>query len=116
MRKVLTNKLEVFLHHNIRWILRVSITKLHEDHIKNEHMQCMFYDIPHVSNMIVARQLDFIGKTIHGPFDRTTQQLLTACCDHTRQVGHPFLYSKDFVGKNLSLLFVNVPEVTINDR
>ncbi len=75
----------------------------------------MFYDIPRVSNMIAARQLDFIGKTICGPFDRPAQQMLTACCDHVRRVGRPFLHNKDFIVKNLRLLFANVPEKTIDD-
>ena len=75
----------------------------------------MFHDIPRVSNMIATRQLDFIGKTIRGPFDRPAQQMLTACCDNIRRVGCPFLHNKDFIVKNLRLLFANVPEVTIDD-
>ena len=82
IRKALSNKLEVFLHRNIRRILRVLMTKVREDRIRNEHVRRMFYDIPRVSNMIAARQLDFIGKTIRGPFDRPAQQMLTACCDN----------------------------------
>jgi hypothetical protein len=65
--------------------------------------------------MIAARKLDFIRKTIRGPFDRPAQQMLTACCDHTRQVGRPFLHNKDFAVKNLRLLFANVPEIPIDD-
>jgi hypothetical protein len=38
-----------------------------------------------------------------------------ACCDNVRPVGCPFLHNKDYIIKNLRLLFVNVPEVTIND-
>ena len=79
MRKALSNKLEVFLHRNIRRILRVSMTKVREDCIRNEHVRRLFYNIPRVSNMIAAHQLDFIGKMIHGPFGRPAQQMLTAC-------------------------------------
>jgi hypothetical protein len=75
----------------------------------------MFYDIPHVSNMIAARQLNFTGKTVRGPFDRPAQQMLTACCDNTRRVGRPFLHNKDFIVRNLRLLFANIPEVTIDN-
>ena len=74
----------------------------------------MFYDIPRISNMIAAHQLDFIGKTIRGLFDRPAQQMLTVCCEHVRRVGHPFLHNKDFIVKNLRLLFANIPEVTID--
>jgi hypothetical protein len=79
MRKALSNKLKVFLHRNIRRILRVSMTKVREDCIRNEHVRRLFYNIPRVSNMIAAHQLDFIGKMIRGPFDRPAQQMLTAC-------------------------------------
>jgi hypothetical protein len=84
MRKALSNKLEVFLHRNIRQILRVSMTKVREERIRNEHVRQMFYNIPRVSNMIAACQLHFIGKTIRGPFDRPAQQMLTACCNHVQ--------------------------------
>ncbi len=94
MQKALSNKLEVFLHCNIRRILRVSMTKVREDRIQNEHVRQMSYDIPRVSNMIAARQLDFIGKTIRGPSDRSAQQMLTACCNHVRQVRRPFLHKR----------------------
>jgi hypothetical protein len=75
----------------------------------------MFYDIPHVGNMIAARQLDFLGKTVRGPHDCPAQQMLTACCDNVQQVGRPFFYNKDYIVKNLRLLFANVPKVTINN-
>jgi hypothetical protein len=112
MRKALLNKLIVFLHRNIQRILQVSMMKVREYRIRNKHVRQMFYDIPRVSNMIAAHQLVFIGKTIHGPFNRPAQQMLTACCDNIQQVGHPFLHNKDFIVRNLCLLFANVPEVT----
>ncbi len=40
------------------------MTKVHEEQIQNEHIRQMFYDIPCVSNMIAAYQLDLIGRTI----------------------------------------------------
>ena len=75
----------------------------------------MFYDIPRVSNMVAVHQLDFIGKTVCGPSDRPAQQMLTAYCDHVQRVGRLFLHNKDFMVKNLCLLFANVPEVTNDD-
>jgi hypothetical protein len=68
-----------------------------------------------VGNMIATQQLDFLGKTVCGPHDHPAQQMLTACCDNVRQVGCPFLHNKDYIVKNLCLLFANVPEVTINN-
>ena len=115
VRKALSNKLEVFLHRNIRRILRISMFRVKEEHLHNEHVRRMFYDIPRVGNMIAARQLDFLGKTMRGPHDCPAQQMMTACCDNIRSVGRPFLQNKDFIVKNLRLLFAYVPEVTIDD-
>jgi hypothetical protein len=115
MQKALTNKLEVFLHHNIWRILRISIMQVLDERIHNKHVQKMFYDIPRVGNMVAARQLNFLGKTIRGPQDRPAQQMLTACCNNICQVGCPFLHNKDYIVKNLCLLFNNVPEVTIDN-
>ena len=67
MRKALANKLEVFLHRSIRRILHVSITRVKEERIQNEHVRRMFYDISRVGNMIAARQMDFIGKIVCAP-------------------------------------------------
>jgi hypothetical protein len=46
MQKSLLDKLEVFLHCNIFWILQVSMLKVKEERIRNEHVRHMFYDIP----------------------------------------------------------------------
>ena len=73
------------------------------------------YDILCVGNMIAARQMNFIRKIIRAPPDRPAQQMLTACCDNIRPVGCPFLHLKDYIIKNLHLLFAKVPEVTIDN-
>ena len=75
----------------------------------------MFYDIPRIGNMIAAGQMDFIGKTIRAPFDPPAQQILMACCNNVHPVERLFLHNKDYIIKNLRLLFANAPEVTIND-
>jgi hypothetical protein len=67
MRKALLNKLEVLFWHNIWRILRVLMTKVKEERIRNEHVQRMFYDILHMRNMIAARQMDFINNVVCGP-------------------------------------------------
>ena len=54
MRKALSNKLEVVLHRNVRQIFRISMFRVKEEKLHNEHVQRMFYDIPRVSNMIAA--------------------------------------------------------------
>ena len=89
--------------------------RVKEEHLNDEHVRRMFYDIPRVGNMIAARQLDFLGKTMRGPHDCPAQQMMTACCDNVCHVGRPFLHNKDFIVKSLCLLFANVPEVTIDE-
>ncbi len=115
VRKALSNKHEVFLHQSIWRILCISMFRVKEEQIHNAHVRRMFYDIPCVGNMIAASQLDFLGKTVRGLHDHPAQQMLTACCDNVCRVGRPFLHNKDYIVKNLCLLFANVPEVTIND-
>ena len=51
---------------------------------------------------------------MRGPPHRPAQQMMTACCNNVCRVGHPFLHNKDYIVKNLRLLFANVPEVTID--
>jgi hypothetical protein len=117
MCKALANKLEVFLHHHsICRILYVSITRVKEERIRNEHVRMMFYDITRIGKMIAARQMDFIGKIVRASPYCSAQQMLTACCDNIRPVGRPFLHTKGYIIKNLRLLFANVPEVTIDKR
>ena len=89
--------------------------RVKEDHIKNEHIRRMFYDIPRTRNIIAARQMNFIGKIVQGPHDQPDQHMLTACCDNVQLTGRPFLHIKDHIVKNLYLLYAKVPEVTIDD-
>jgi hypothetical protein len=74
----------------------------------------MFYSIPCVRNMIAARQMDFVGKMIHGPPSRPSHNMITACCNHKRRVGCPQTMGKNFMVKNLRLFFHNVPTVQID--
>jgi hypothetical protein len=104
MQKTLSNKLEVFVHRKIWRILFILMFHVKEEQLHNKHVQRIFYDITHVKDMISACQLDFLGKTIHGPHNRPAQQMITACCNNVRQVGRPFLHNKDYIVKNLRLL------------
>ena len=75
MRKALSNKLEVFLHQNIQQVLCISMFHVKEEHLHNEHVRWMFYDIPCAGNLIAARQLDFLGETMRGPPGRPANKL-----------------------------------------
>ena len=114
LRKTHLDKLEVFLHRSIRRILRISITTVRDQHIRNDKVRRMFYSIPCVRNMIAARQMDFVGKMIRGPPDRPSRNMITACCDHKRRAGRPQTTGKNFMVENLCLLFQDVPNVQID--
>jgi hypothetical protein len=62
LRQALLHKFEVFLHHSIQQILRISITEVKERHIYNKKVCQMFYNIPCMKNLIAARELGFLGK------------------------------------------------------
>ncbi len=105
LRKSQLDQLEVFLHRSIRCILQISMSTVKEEKIWNERVREMFYSIPCVRNMIAARQMDFIGKMMRGPPDRPSLNMITGCCDHKQRVGRPQMTGKNFMVKNLHLLF-----------
>jgi hypothetical protein len=51
--------------------------------------------------MIAARQLGFLGKVARGPHDALACRMLTACCQHKRKRGRPYLHNKDVIVRNL---------------
>ena len=108
------DQLEVFLHRSIQIILQIFMSKVQEDRIRNEKVRKMVYSIPCVQNMIAARQADSIGKMIQGPPDQPSRNMITACCDHKRQVGCPQTTGKNFMVENIRLLFQDVNTVNID--
>jgi hypothetical protein len=101
LQQDLLQRLEVFLHRSIQQILHISIVQVQEDHIRNEKIHQMFYDIPCVINMIAARQLGFLGKVVRGPHDSSAHRVLTACCQHKHKHRCPYLHNKDIIVQNL---------------
>jgi hypothetical protein len=114
LQKLQLDKLEVFHHRSIQPILQILMTKVQEQRLRNGKVRDMFYSIPCVKNMIAARQIDFVEKIIRGPPDRPSRNMITACCDHKCQVGWPQTTGKNFMVKNLCLLFQDIPTVQIN--
>jgi hypothetical protein len=113
LRKTHLDPFEIFLHRSIHRILQILITKVKEDQIRNEKVRKMFYSIPCVQNMIMARQADFIRKMIQGPPDQPSRNMITACCNHKRQVGRLQTTGKNFMVENLRLLFQDIPQFTL---
>jgi hypothetical protein len=64
--------------------------------------------------MIAAQQLDFMGKAIQGPHDRSSRCMITACCNHQQRVRCPQTHTKNTMVRNLLLLFARVPTTTID--
>ena len=80
-------KLEVFLHINLRKILKITITEVIEDPITNASLRMRFFNIPTIRNQIAKRQLTFIGKVVRKSEDQIPTQLLTDWSDHKRKRG-----------------------------
>jgi hypothetical protein len=114
LRQSLLDKLEAFMHKSIRRILKISMTQVKDMRIRNETVRNTFYAMPCVKNMIAARQLDFIGIVIRGPHNQPARRMITSCCNETRRVGRPQTTGKNFIVKNLQLLFKDVPLTHIN--
>ncbi len=115
LQQDLLRHLKIFLHRSVWRILHISITNVQEQHLQNEKIHRMFYNIPCVKNMITARQLGFLGKVVRGPIGHPAHRMLTACCQHKRNQGRPYLHNKDVIVRNLRLLFKKVPEVVIDN-
>jgi hypothetical protein len=64
--------------------------------------------------MIAAWQMDFVGTMIRGPLDHPSCNMITACCNHKRQVGRLQMTGKNFMVENLCLLFHDVSTVQID--
>ena len=101
LRPSMLNKLKVFLRWGIRPILAINMMRIKEGRIQNTKIRDKFYNIPDVKHMIAARQLDFIGKAVRCPGDRLPRCMLTACCNHQRQVGRPQIHTKNTMVQNL---------------
>ena len=41
--------------------------------------------------------------------------MLTACCQHKRRRGRPYLHNNDVIVRNLRLLFAQIPKVVFDD-
>ena len=111
LRQSLLDKLEIVMHKRIRRILRISITQVKDMKIKNETIRNTFYAM---KNMIAAQQLDFIGKVIQGQHNQPVRRMITSCCNQNRRADRPQTTGKNFIVKNLRLLFNDIPVTHID--
>ena len=61
IREATMKRLEVFLHRNIRKIIKIYIAQVIEERITNISIRERFFDIPTIRNQIAHQQLTFIG-------------------------------------------------------
>ena len=94
--------------------IQIFMTKVQEQRLHICKVHDMFYSIPCVRNMIAANQMEFVGKMITGPRDRPSRNMIMACCDRKCQIGRPQTTGKNFMVKNLRLLFQDIPTVQID--
>ena len=104
LREATLKKLEVFLHHNIRKILGITITQVIDERITNESVRTRFFNIPTIRNQIAQQKLTFIGKVVRNKDDQIPTQLLTAWCDNKRQRGGVLQNNKKKLAKKIRLI------------
>ena len=115
----LKNKLEVFSKRHSRRILRISMFQVKDGRIRQLYFRKIFYNIPCVESMILARELLFIGKVFQDPSSYwPAKMVLTKKFNHSRpeQVGRSQYHDKETIVSNLCLLFKKVHEVHIYPR
>ena len=113
LRECHFDKLDTFLHKSIRRILRITMTEVKEEKIRNEKVRKLFYNIPDMRSIIAARTSRFIGKVVRGPNDNPPKLFLTAWCNHPRPPGRPITTNKNSVVKALKTL---LPESMESDK
>ena len=104
IREATMKKLEVFLHRNIRNILKIDIAQVIEERITNISIRERFFDIPTIRNKIAHRQLTFIGKVVRNPDDQITTKFLIAWCNNKRNPGGVLKKNKKNLAQNIRLV------------
>ena len=89
LTQALTDRLSAFHHKSIRSILGINMHQVKEERIKNEKVREMFLGIRPIEDLIVERQLRWIGKMARMEDNRLPKQLMIAWCAHPRPRGRP---------------------------
>jgi hypothetical protein len=78
--------LDAFHHKSLRKILKISMTQVQEQHIKNEHLRNRLC-VDNLAEMIVKRQANFAGKIARLPNNRLPHQIIGAWIPKARKMG-----------------------------
>ena len=97
-------KLEVFLHRNVRKILKTTIAMVIDKKITNESVRKRFFNIPTIRYQLAKRQLTLIGKVVRDSEDQISTQLLTAWCDNKHKPGDPLQNNKKNLSQNIHFI------------
>ena len=104
IREKTLKKWEVFLHINIRKILRIATTMVIDEKITNESVRKRFFNTPTIRHQLARRKLTFIGKVVRNSEDQIPTKLLTAWCDNKLKKGASLQNNKNNLAQNIRLI------------
>ena len=96
--------LYAFNHKTMRRTLKINMTQVKEDILKNETLRKMFGNIEPLSMMWWKRVLKFIGRAIFQPRTALSRQILSCFVLGKCRIGHSFRNVKYSLIENIRLL------------
>jgi hypothetical protein len=103
-------KLNSFIHRNIRSILRIKMSQVRDEHIKNTRIRKIFFNLPDAQSLIAIRSATYIGKVVRSPNHCPPKQLLTAFSNNPRPSSGVIMTNKKAIVNSLHLLLPNEME------
>jgi hypothetical protein len=105
-------KLISFIHQNIRSILRIKMTQVRDEHIRNTRK--IFFNLPDAQNLVAIRSMMYIGKevVVRSPNQCPPKQMLTAFSNNPRPPSGVIMTNKKAIVNSLHLLLPDIMEET----
>ena len=104
LRESQLNKLDAFLHRQIRRILGINMLQVKEEKITNKSIRKIFYNMPDMRSLIAIRHMTFLGKITRAPASHPAKELLVAWCNNPRLPGGVLTTNKKSLVKSLHVL------------
>jgi len=89
------NKLVIFHHSVIRYILNIKWEQMREQKISNEEVRSRFENTPEIGFFIIRCTWMYIGKIVHALDHSIPKKLMGAWIHCPRKAGHPQTTSKN---------------------
>ena len=105
-------KLNSLIHRNIRSILRIKMSQVRDEHIKNTRIRKIFFNLPDAQNLVAIRSMTYIGKVARSPNHYPPKQLLTAFANNPRPQSGVIITNKKAIANSLHLLLPDIMEET----